>query len=81
MRVMSGFEDLCFGHHHRHDSMHEGCCFNKCDSMCCNDPFCREHEEHHHHNRFVFCVCWDRLRRCWVNPCTGMCVDINNLRL
>jgi hypothetical protein len=31
--------------------------------------------------RFPFCLCWDRLRRCWVNPHTGFCVDIKSLEL
>ena len=47
--------------------------------MCCHDPFCHEHK--FDRNRFVFCVCWDRLRRCWVDPCTGFCVDLKKLRL
>lgn len=56
------------------------CAMRQCDGMCCNEPFCREHESDHHH-RYVFCVCWDRLRRCWVNPRTGLCVDLESLRL
>jgi hypothetical protein len=63
---------------------HDCSAFNKCDGMCCNDPWCFEDDDDHdfiHDNRFLFCVCWDRLRRCWVNPRTGLCVDIESLRL
>jgi hypothetical protein len=67
-----------FRHHH---FKNEDCCFRKCDGMCCNDPFCREDEDEDRDDRFVFCVCFDRLRRCWVDLRTGFCVDINRLRL
>jgi len=60
---------------------HEDMCMGmKCDGMCCNDPWCQG-KSWGDKFRFPFCLCWDRLRRCWVNPHTGFCVDIKTLEL
>ncbi len=78
MRAVGGVFDN-FRHRHFKD---EDCCFRRCDSMCCNDPFCRDEDFFHHdRDRFVFCVCWDRVRRCWVDLRTGFCVDLERRRL
>lgn len=80
MKAVGGVFDNFRNFKHFKDFDCCSCAMKQCDGMCCNDPFCRE-DKFDHDNRFVFCVCWDRLRRCWVNPRTGFCVDLKRLTL